>query len=234
MREKGNQIWYEEARSVRYFFYRQIWHLLALVILIPITWALAAPALRQGAFLGIEDTTWFWLSMGIPILHQVIVWIVFRLQMGWATLSKLLGRADLIIWGFLFLPFLVARLIILFGLARTTRFSLALPGPLSYFLGVLLLLPALYTSWSVLRYFGLVRAMVGDHFRVRFRKMPMVKRGAFRYSQNAMYAFAFFLLWSIALFHQSHAALSAALFQHAYIWVHYYCTEKPDMEIIYG
>jgi len=30
------------------------------------------------------------------------------------------------------------------------------------------------------------------------------------------------------------AALAAALFQHACIWVHYYCTEKPDMELIYG
>ena len=29
-------------------------------------------------------------------------------------------------------------------------------------------------------------------------------------------------------------ALAVALFQHAYIWVHYYCTEKPDMRRIYG
>jgi len=28
--------------------------------------------------------------------------------------------------------------------------------------------------------------------------------------------------------------LAAALFQHAYIWVHYYCTEEPDMQLIYG
>ena len=30
------------------------------------------------------------------------------------------------------------------------------------------------------------------------------------------------------------AALAAALFQHAYIWVHYYCTEAPDMDLIYS
>ena len=28
--------------------------------------------------------------------------------------------------------------------------------------------------------------------------------------------------------------LVAALFQHAYIWVHYVCTEQPDMARLYG
>ncbi len=233
MDHKENQLWYEEARSMAFFFYRQIWHLLALAVLVPVTWAFAAPAVGQGAFLGIKAPAWFWLSVGVPILHQLIVWIVFRLQLGWAALTKVFGRADLFVWGMLFLPFIIARPLLLLGLARATRSSLALPGPLSFVLGVGLLLPALYTGWSVIRYFGLLRALVGDHFRIRFRKMPLVKKGAFKYSQNAMYAFAFFLLWSIALFHQSQPALSVALFQHAYIWAHYYCTEKPDMEIIY-
>ena len=47
-----------------------------------------------------------------------------------------------------------------------------------------------------------------------------------------MYAFVFLGLWGIALVAGSLAALSAPLFQHAYIWVHYYCTEHPDMERI--
>lgn len=234
MAEHGQQIWYEEARSKGYFFHRQIWHLIALLILVPVTWAFAAPVMGQGAFLGIPDTAWFWLSVGLPILHQVIVWIVFRLQMGWGTLSKTFGRADLIVWGVIFLPLIIARPFLLVGLARATQSSLVLPRVFSVFLGIMLLLPSLYTIWSVFRYFGFVRAMVGDHFRVRFRKMPLVRKGAFRYSQNAMYAFAFFLLWSIALIHRSQAALSVALFQHAYIWVHYYCTEEPDMQIIYS
>jgi hypothetical protein len=29
-------------------------------------------------------------------------------------------------------------------------------------------------------------------------------------------------------------ALVGALFQQAYIWVHYWFTEKPDMDLIYG
>lgn len=41
-------------------------------------------------------------------------------------------------------------------------------------------------------------------------------------------------LWSIAFLLGSQAALSVALFQHAYIWVHYSCTEEPDMRLLYG
>jgi hypothetical protein len=32
----------------------------------------------------------------------------------------------------------------------------------------------------------------------------------------------------------SQAALLAALFNHLYIWVHYYSTELPDIRHIYG
>lgn len=32
----------------------------------------------------------------------------------------------------------------------------------------------------------------------------------------------------------SPAAILVAAFQHVYIWVHYFCTELPDMRRIYG
>jgi protein-S-isoprenylcysteine O-methyltransferase Ste14 len=93
--------------------------------------------------------------------------------------------------------------------------------------------PAVYTLLSVERYFGFERAIGGDHFRSRYRQMPLVKQGAFKWSENAMYAFVFLLLWSIALFAGSWVALSLAVFQHVYVWAHYCFTEKPDMELIY-
>jgi len=36
------------------------------------------------------------------------------------------------------------------------------------------------------------------------------------------------------LWYASIAALCVALFNHMYIWVHYYSTEFPDMKRIYG
>ena len=223
-----------EARSTRFFFKRQSWHLLSVAVMAAISWAFAAPALGDGQWLGLTDSTWFWLSIGLVILHQLLVWLVFRSQLGWGLFSRLFGKADLAVWGALFLPLLAARPLLLFALAMSDRDSLALSRPLALILGFILLIPTLYTLYSVGHYFGLARALGGDHFRQQYRHMPMVREGAFRWSGNAMYAFAFLGLWSIALFTGSLAALGLALFQHVTIWAHYYCTEEPDMALIYG
>jgi hypothetical protein len=222
------------AATARFFLARQHWHLLALLVLIPIAWAFAAPVLGEDAWLGIADEAWFWLGVSAAILHQVLVWLAWRGQLGWKLLSRFFGARDLAIWAGLFMPLLLARPLLLLGLALADRNSLALSRPIALGLGVALLLPSLYTFWSVMRHFGLPRAVGGDHFRTRFREMPLVREGAFRWSGHAMYAFGFLGLWSIALLAGSQAALSLALFQHAYIWVHYHCTEKPDMELLYG
>ena len=73
-----------------------------------------------------------------------------------------------------------------------------------------------------------------DDVAVDFPDMPMVREGAFRHTSNAMYGLVFLGLWGIALLFGSWNALVVALFQHAYIWVHMYCTEAPDMRRIYG
>jgi len=51
---------------------------------------------------------------------------------------------------------------------------------------------------------------------------------------NAMYALTFLGFWAVAFLARSQAALAVALFQHAYIWVHWYCTEQPDGVLLYG
>ena len=64
--------------------------------------------------------------------------------------------------------------------------------------------------------------------------MPFERRGIFRFSSNAMYVFGFLLLWVPGLWWNSSAALVVALFNHVYIWVHYFATELPDIRRIYG
>jgi hypothetical protein len=112
--------------------------------------------------------------------------------------------------------------------------SLAIPPWLGLIVGVLLLLPTVWTVHSIKTYFGLALALGGDHFFERYRAMPMVRGGALAWSSNAMYTFVFLGLWGIVLIARSRAALAVALFQHAYIWVHWYCTEQPDGVVLYG
>lgn len=219
---------------IHFLFERQVQHILLLACLIPGAIHLALPALDGTSWLGISDTIWFYALIFVVVVHQVVVWFVFRTQLVFSLFSRLFGRYDMIVWGAIFLPFLILRPILTVGLGLADLGSLKLPGVLQIVIGLVLLIPVGYTMWSFKRYFSIPRALGGDHFRQQYREMPLVKEGAFRYSSNALYSFGFFALWSIALLTGSRSALAAALFQHAYIWVHMYCTEEPDMQVIYG
>lgn len=220
--------------SLRYVFEGQPQHLLLLAALLPGATSLASPALDGSTWLGIPDVTWFSSAILLTVSHHLIGWFVFRTQLVFGLFSRLFGEHDLTVWGCIFFPFLLLRPLLTLALGLADAGSLAPLRGLQLGLGVLLLIPALYTGWSVKRYFGVSRALGGDHFRQHFREMPLVREGAFKYSSNAMYSYAFLLFWAIALLTGSRAALAVALFQHAYIWVHLYCTEGPDLRVMYG
>jgi hypothetical protein len=217
-----------------FFFCRQFQHLLVLVLLVVATWFLIEPALNGGTYLAVTDRTWALLSIGLAIVHQVIVWLVFRGQICFSAFTRIFGRADLTIWGALFFPLLAARPLLILAAGLSDPGSLGGPRYLHVVIGVVILVPAVYTFWSVIRYFGIERALGGDHFRMKYRHMPMVREGVFKYTSNAMYTFVLLSFWAIALFCGSRVALGLAAFQHAYIWVHMYTVEKPDLEVIHG
>ena len=79
-----------------------------------------------------------------------------------------------------------------------------------------------------------MRAAGADHFYQRFRDMPLVAMGIFRFSNNGMYLYAFLLFWAVAVSFNSIAALVVAAFSHTYIWVHFFATEKPNMDYLYA
>jgi hypothetical protein len=224
----------KEVKSIRYVLKRQGWHALSVPVLAAIAWAFAAPSLGAGEWLGVLASQWFWVSIAAAVLHQTVVALVFRMELGWGFITSRFPRNAMKLWGFIFFPLFMLRPLLIIAVAMSTRATLMLPEMLARLIGAAALIPALYTFWSVYRYFGVNRALGGDHFYEVYRRMPLVREGAFRWTGNAMYTFGFLPLWTIALFLGSQAALSAALFQHAYIWVHYHCTERPDMDLIYG
>ncbi|MFW5800759.1 MAG: methyltransferase [Spirochaeta sp.] len=217
-----------------YLFTGQIQHLLMLSLLVPGAVFLAESGISGGRWMGISDRQWLYFMLAAAVLHQLVVALVFRLQLMYAVLTRLFGRLDMVVWGCVFIPFFFLRPVSLLGLGLSSAGTLDISLHTSILLGGVLMLPALYTLWSVYRWFGMRRALGGDHFRRVYREMPLVTQGAFRLTSNAMYSFAFLLLWAIAIFTRSEAALAGALFQHTYIWVHWYCTEEPDMRVLYG
>ncbi|MCG8351941.1 MAG: phosphatidylethanolamine N-methyltransferase family protein [Chloroflexales bacterium] len=233
-RQEDRGIQYDIKSPMRFLFAGQLQHIILLACLLPGGIYLALPALDGATWLGITDSTWFYVAILVAVVHQIVGWFVLRMQLVFSLFTRLFGRYDLAVWGGIFFLLFILRPISVTALGLADFGSLEPLRGLQIVLGLILLVPVVYTGWSIERYFGVPRALGGDHFRPQYREMPLVKEGAFKYSSNAMYTFAFLLFWAIALLTGSRAALAAALFQHAYIWVHMYCTEAPDMQVIYG
>lgn len=119
-------------------------------------------------------------------------------------------------------------------LAWSDRSSLDISPLFQITITGILVIIGLYAIYSVKRYFGMSRAAGADHFDLKYRSMSFVKQGIFRFTDNAMYLYAFLLFWAIALGSGSSAALVVAAYSHIYIWVHFYATEKPDIDYLYS
>lgn len=194
---------------------------------------LSAPAQGSGLW-GLNAIEWASLSIALAVLHQVIVALVFRLQLHRNWLSRMLGDRDMLIWRLIFMPLLIARPASVFLTGWADTVSIPVPRIGTLVIGAAFVALAIWGMHSVLKFFTIRRALGGDHFRDDIAAMPLVRQGIFKFTSNAMYGVVFLGLWGIALLCDSWNALILAFFQHCYIWVHMYCTEKPDMEWIYG
>lgn len=217
------------------FFEGQLAHLVLTVLLLVALYAASTlPGFGAGSFLGLSTTAWAVLAAAEAILHQVYVWLCWRLELDGQRFSRALGDHAFRRYQVGFTILFVLRPILIFALGWSNRGTLAIDPWLGYALSLILLVPGVYLMYCVRRYFGFDRAYGIDHFDASYRQATLVRKGIFTWTPNAMYVFGFLILWIPAFLFQSVAALAVAAFSHAYIWVHYYCTEKPDMRRIYG
>ena len=224
-----------DERRLGLIFERQWLHALGLIVLLAgCWWAAQWPAVRQGELWGLRTIDWYWIAILTAVLHQVYVWLCWRIQLHGKGLTAVLGAGAFPAFAFGFAVIGIARVVAMFALGFANRDSLALDPLTLKIAAVVALIPALYLFYSVKRYFTFRRAFGADHFDPSMRSMPFVRGGIFRFTSNGMYVFGFLLLWVPALWWASAGALVAALFNHLYIWVHYYATERPDMARIYG
>ena len=216
-------------------FEGQVWHILALIVLLGAIWMLwTTEGLLNGELWGISTASWLVIALAEPIVHQVFVWLVWRTELESQWLTTHFPKYGFQVYSVLFMLMLLGRPLTILLLSIANRGTLMIAPYILYTLASLLAIPFVYLVYSLIRYFGLKRALGADHFYAEYRNMPLVKEGIFRYTDNGMYIFGFFILWVIPLLLASKAGLIAALFNHLYIWVHFYVTEKPDMERIYG
>ena len=214
-------------------FEKQIYHYIALIFLVLGVYALADDIALSGQLLGVSTITWLWLSITVPILHQVYVWFAWRSQLKYSLFSRIFGKNGFIVYTIGFTVLFASRLIFIILLSLSSKNSITLSPGFSYALSIIFTLLSGYLFYSVRNYFGFKRAYGIDHFDESYRHLPFVREGIFKYTSNGMYTFGFLILWVPGLIFFSKAALLAACFNHLYIWVHYYTTELPDIRFIY-
>ncbi len=216
-------------------FKKQGWHLFFLVVFLAVFALIAREDFLSGQLWGIDTQVWFWIAATVPVVHQIVVPLVWRGELYHKWMTKNFGDKGFPIYKVIFTILFVGRPLSLILVGISSYNSLVLKPIFAYILAFILFIPAAYGAYSVVRYFGIDRAYGIDHFEPEvYRNKPFVKQGLFKHTDNAMYKFVFLVLWSLALVFLSKAALLVAAFNHLYIWVHFYFTELPDIQYIYG
>lgn len=191
-------------------------------------------SLLNGELFGIHTTTWLIIAILSPIVHQIYVLICWRFELFYKGLSKAFGSKAFSLYKIGFAILILSRILTITLLAISNAHSLKMNLNIAFVIAGLLFIPSAYLFYSVKKYFGMDRAFGIDHFHPKaLKNEPFVKKGIFKHTSNGMYIYGFLILWIPGFLLQSKAALLVALFNHIYIWVHYYFTELPDIKTIY-
>ena len=216
--------------KLNFFFKNQIWHLGGTIILFYIGSQFVDFKNNTNSFIGISPLSWFMIAMSIPLIHQTYVWVCWRSELCWMSISNTIGFKGYLI---IFFVLIISRLSAVV-LCFVDYGSLYTPGWFAWSLAFIIFVPGAYTMYSVKKYFGFLRAAGADHFDTKYRNMPFEKRGIFKWTPNAMYVFAIGIPFAFATATGSKSMFIVSIYTYISIWLHYFCTEKEDYKIIYS
>ena len=216
--------------KLNFFFKHQIWHIGGTIILFFIGAQIVDLDNNINTFLGISALRWFMIAMAIPLVHQVYTWLCWRSELCWKLISNSIGFKGYVVVFFILIISRFSAVILCF----VDYGSLYKPGWAAWIVSIIIFIPGVYTMYSVKQYFGFIRAAGADHFDLKYKNMPFEKRGIFKWSSNAMYAFGIGIPFAFATATGSQSMFIVAIYTYISIWLHYFCTEKEDFKIIYG
>ena len=215
--------------KLSFFFKGQIWHLGGTIVLFYIGAQFVDLKSNVNTFIGISSSGWFMFAMSIPLIHQAYVWICWRSELCWKSISNTIGFKGYIILFFILMISRLSAIVLCF----VDYGSLYAPGWFAWILSIILFIPGVFTMYSVKKYFGFLRAAGADHFDPKYRDMTFERRGIFKWTPNAMYVFAIGIPFAFAVATGSKSMFIVAIYTYISIWLHYFCTEKEDFKVIY-
>ena len=216
--------------KLSFFFKHQIWHLGGTVILFYIGTKFSGLQNNTNTLINLNAFGWFIIAMTVPLIHQTYVWICWRSELCWKSISNTIGFKGYVI---IFFVLIISRLsaVVLCFVDYGTLYK---PGWFAWSLAFIIFIPGIYTMYSVKKYFGFLRAAGADHFDLKYRNMPFERRGIFKWTPNAMYVFAIGIPFGFAVATGSQSMFVVSIYTYISIWLHYFCTEKEDFKVIYG
>ena len=216
--------------KLNFFFKHQIWHIGGTIVLFFIGTQIVDLDNNTSTFLGISALSWFMIAMTIPLVHQVYIWLCWRSELCWKSISNSIGFKGYLIIFFILIISRFSAVILCF----VDYSSLYKPGWLAWIISIIIFIPGIYTMYSVKKYFGFIRAAGADHFDLKYKNMHFEKRGIFKWSSNAMYMFGLSIPFAFAISTGSESMFVVSVYSYISIWLHYFCTEKEDFKVIYG
>ena len=113
-------------------FEKQIYSWVVTTLLVFGVYVLADDAALSGQFAGLSTGPWLWLSIAVPIVHQIYVWFFWRTQLRYSLITRVFGENGFAIYAAGFTVLFASRLLSIFILSISNRNSIALNPTFSY------------------------------------------------------------------------------------------------------
>lgn len=182
----------------------------------------------------LSTSRWIWFSWIFAGIFQFWIALFWRLELYGGRISARLGRVGFPLYRAGYVLFALLRLLPIIPIALSSRDTASVPAWVSLTFLTITIPLSLWGLYYATVYFGITRASGVDHFDAAYRGANLEKRGIYKYIPNVMYTVVLLALYHPGLVWQSAPGLVAAAAHHSFVWVHYFCTEKPDVQEIYG
>lgn len=177
---------------------------------------------------------WSLLAFVSAASHQGVVAYVWRREIFHPSSNEDQRRRRVRVFAVAFALLVALRLVLTVILSKNTTGSIDF-NPLLRLVAIgAIVVLAGYTFYSVIRYFGMYRALGADHFDSSYRQKPFVTKGIHRFTSNSMYTFGILPFLLPGLLFQSAEGMAFGLYRYIAIWLYYWATEKPDIRHLYG
>jgi len=215
-------------------FKYQGYHILIFLLLGGLLYC-TTPVYSEGEtrIIALSTTQWIWLSWLFAGIFQFWVALFWRLELYGGRISAWWGLAGFTIYRAGYVVFGLLRFLSIIPIALSSRHTASVPAWISLPFLALTIPLSLWGLYCAIFYFGITRASGSDHFSSVYRRANPEKRGLYKYIPNVMYSVVLLALSHPGLIWQSAPGLIAAAAHHAFVWAHYFCTEKPDYREIY-